>query len=153
MEGLSDHRWMPALQGGLKGGQWPNFCAWLQGAVLWLHMERTGRYCSAVVLLRQRILNHGISLPVCKTCAHIHQTNELRGTPAWLLPADVSARCWDGAVGPEDRRCQENIPCSEGRAGSTVICSWRKWWVKVGVGVDKRLEGVYHLQQGWLTRR
>lgn len=43
------------------------------------------------------------------------------GTSAWLLSAEASARCWGGAVGPEGNRCQENIACSEGRAGSTVM--------------------------------
>lgn len=73
------------------------------------------------MVLRQSIVNHGISLPVCKTCAYIHQRNDLMGTPAWLLSAEASARCWDGAVRPEGRRCWENIPCSEGWAESTAM--------------------------------
>lgn len=47
--------------------------------------------------------------------------NKRTGTPAWLLPAGTTASCWDGTLGAEGWRCQENIHCGESRMGTTVM--------------------------------
>lgn len=73
-----------------------------------------------MVLLRQSTESRGINLPVCTTCAYIHQTSELVGTPAWLSSSDTSAGSWDGAVGSGVEGGMENIPRSTGSPDDIV---------------------------------
>jgi len=115
--GCDDHRGAPALQGVWKE---------VDGLIAVAAHGKGRGVRSLVVLMRQSIVNHGASVPVCRTCAYSHQRNDLMETPAWLLSDDASARCWDGAVEAEGRKCQ-NIPCSEGRAGSTGMLVEEKW--------------------------
>lgn len=72
-----------------------------------VHGNAEGHYWSLLLLLRQRIVRHGIGLPTCKPCACVHQIRVWKGTRDWLLSAGASKRC-------------ENTLCSEGKARSTV---------------------------------